>query len=313
MQTNSEQAKSLRVIGPGRAGTSLARALAEAGWRVLPPLGRGDDVRAAACDVDGEGVDLLVIATPDGTIGAVAAAVEPADRPGVAHLAGSVGLDVLLPHRRRAVIHPLVALPDADTGARALRGGAWFAVTGDEFARRVVHDLGGRSLQVADGDRVAYHAAACIASNHLVALLGQAERVAASAGVPLDAHLDLVRATVDNVATLGPAAAPARPRTRCRLGGGLRRPPRALAVDRGDVPGSDGHDRLGRLRLGGPRGRATPHPLRRRGHGRDEAPRSGRAVPRLLGREGLPATRRDPAPGARPLVPRRGRGCRDRA
>ncbi|TML91007.1 MAG: pantoate--beta-alanine ligase [Actinobacteria bacterium] len=207
MQTNSEQAKSLRVIGPGRAGTSLARALAEAGWRVLPPLGRGDDVRAAACDVDGEGVDLLVIATPDGTIGAVAAAVEPVDRTVVAHLAGSVGLDVLLPHRRRAVIHPLVGLPDADTGARALRGGAWFAVTGDELAHRVVHDLGGRSLQVADGDRVAYHAAACIASNHLVALLGQAERVAASAGVPLDALLDLVRATVDNVATLGPAAA----------------------------------------------------------------------------------------------------------
>ena len=169
---------------------------------MLPPLGRGDDVRAAAHDVD-----LLVIATPDGAIGEVAASVEPVERTVVAHLAGSVGLDVLAPHRRRAVIHPLVALPDADTGARGLRAGAWFAVTGDELALQVVRDLGGRSLPVADGDRAAYHAAACIASNHLVALLGQAERVAASAGVPLDALLDLVRATVDNVATLGPAAA----------------------------------------------------------------------------------------------------------
>ena len=201
-QQNNSQAKSLRVIGPGRAGTSLARALAEVGWRVLPPLARANDVRAAA-----HAVDLLVIATPDAAIGEVAASVEPVERTVIAHLAGSVGLEVLAPHRRRAVIHPLVALPDADTGARALRAGAWFAVTGDELAAQVVRDLGGRSLPVADADRAAYHAAACIASNHLVALLGQAERVAASAGVPLDALLGLVRATVDNVATLGPAAA----------------------------------------------------------------------------------------------------------
>ena len=199
---NLERPASLRVIGPGRAGTSLARALAEAGWRVLPPLGRGDDVRAA-----GSGVDLLVIATPDDVIAEVAASVEPVEHTVVAHLAGSVGLEVLAPHHRRAAIHPLVSLPDADTGARALRAGAWFAVTGDELALRVVRDLDGRGLPVADRDRSAYHAAACIASNHLVALLGQVERVAASAGVPLDAFLDLVRTTVDNVATLGPAAA----------------------------------------------------------------------------------------------------------
>ena len=203
----SQPARSLRVIGSGRAGTSLARALAAAGWRVLPSLGRGDDVRTAATDDLGHPLDLLVIATPDGAIGEVAAAVQPVDGTVVAHLAGAIGLDVLAPHRRRAVIHPLVALPDADTGARGLRAGAWFAVTGDELARQVVRTLDGRSLPVADGDRSAYHAAACIASNHLVALLGQAERVAASAGVPLDALLDLVRSTVDNVAALGPAAA----------------------------------------------------------------------------------------------------------
>jgi pantoate--beta-alanine ligase len=204
---NSQPPKSLRVIGPGRAGTSLARALAVAGWRLLPPLGRGDDLRAAGHDVEGQSVDLLVIATPDGAVAEVAASVEPVDHTVVAHLAGSAGLDVLAPHRRRAVIHPLVSLPDADTGARALRAGAWFAVTGDELALQVVRDLDGRSLPVADGERVAYHAAACIASNHLVALLGQVDRVAASAGVPLDALLDLVRTTVENVATLGPAAA----------------------------------------------------------------------------------------------------------
>jgi pantoate--beta-alanine ligase len=193
---------SLRLIGPGRAGTSLARALARAGWEVRPALGRHDDVRSAARDVD-----LLVIATPDAAVAAVAAAVEPVEETVVAHLAGSLGLDALSPHRRRAAIHPLVALPDPDTGARRLREGAWFAVAGDALADRVVDDLGGRRLHVADADRPAYHAAACIASNHLVALLAQVERVAAGAQVPLDAFLALVRATVDNVERLGPAAA----------------------------------------------------------------------------------------------------------
>src|SRR3954465_11799454 len=56
-------ATSLRVIGPGRAGLSLSHALSAAGWRVEAPLGRDDDVRAAA-----HGVDLLVIATPDAAV-----------------------------------------------------------------------------------------------------------------------------------------------------------------------------------------------------------------------------------------------------
>ena len=121
----------------------------------------------------------------------------------MAHLAGSLGLDVLAPHERRAAVHPLRSIP---TGATDLRG-AWFAVAGDPIAGEVVEALGGQRVEVADADRVAYHAAACIASNHLVALLGQVSRVAATAGVPLDAYLDLVRGTVDNVAALGPAAA----------------------------------------------------------------------------------------------------------
>jgi predicted short-subunit dehydrogenase-like oxidoreductase (DUF2520 family) len=131
----------------------------------------------------------------------------------VAHLAGSLGLDELAAHARRASIHPLVALPDPEVGARRLQG-AWFALAGDPFVRTVVDALGGQWFTVAEQDRAAYHAAACIASNHLVALLGQAERVGAAAGVPRDAFLDLVRATVENVAALGPARALTGPAAR---------------------------------------------------------------------------------------------------
>lgn len=187
----------LRVIGPGRAGGALLRALRDAGWTVVDPLRRDDDVTDAAA-----GIDLLVVATPDGAIAEVAAAVRPGDAV-VAHLSGSLGLDVLAPHTRRAALHPLRSIPAPETDL----AGAWFAVTGDPLAERAVVDLGGRPVAVGDDDRAGYHAAATIASNHLVALLGQVERVAASAGVPLAAYLDLVRQTVDNVERLGPAAA----------------------------------------------------------------------------------------------------------
>lgn len=191
----------VRVIGPGRAGQSLSGALAGAGWDVREPLGRADDVTGAAHDVD-----LLVIATPDGAVAEVAAAVEPVATTVVAHLSGSLGLDGLAPHARRASIHPLLPLPDPATGAARLRG-AHFAVAGDPVARQVVEALGGTAFEVADEHRAAYHAAAAIAANHLVALLGQVERVAAGAGVPLAAYLPLVEATVADVAAKGPAAA----------------------------------------------------------------------------------------------------------
>jgi len=202
-------ARRVCIVGPGRAGTSLARALAEVGgWEVLPLLGRGDDPAAAA-----EGVDLVMVATPDGEIASVARRIRPQDGTVVAHMSGSAGLDVLAPHARRASVHPLMALPTPEVGARRLRGG-WFALAGDPLGREVVEALGGRAFTVDDADRVLYHAAAVIASNHLVALLGQVERIAATVGVPFEAYLDLVSATVENVRELGPRAALTGPAAR---------------------------------------------------------------------------------------------------
>jgi predicted short-subunit dehydrogenase-like oxidoreductase (DUF2520 family) len=199
---------SFRIIGPGRAGGSLAIALERAGWTARDPLGRADDPTDAARDVD-----LVVIATPDSAVAAVAERIEPDSSTVVSHLSGALGLEALDPHPRRASIHPLVSLPNAEVGAGRLAR-AWFAVAGDPLAGEVVAALGGRALEVAEDDRARYHAAACIASNHLVALLGQVERVAGAAGVPFEAYLDLVRGTLDNVAELGPAAALTGPAAR---------------------------------------------------------------------------------------------------
>lgn len=190
-----------RVIGAGRAGGSLATALRAVGWSVDGPHGRDVDPAGATA-----GARMVVLAVPDTAVADLAASLAPGEAV-VVHLAGSLGLDALAPHARVASVHPLVSLPDPDLGARRLRG-AWFAVAGDDEATAaLVGGLGGRSFPVADEDRARYHAAAAVAANHLVALLGQVERIAASIDVPVEAYLDLARGALDNVVAVGPERA----------------------------------------------------------------------------------------------------------
>jgi predicted short-subunit dehydrogenase-like oxidoreductase (DUF2520 family) len=87
-------------------------------------------------------------------------------------------------------------------------------VAGDPIAEEMARALGGRPFAVDDAQRATYHAAACVAANHVVALLGQVERIAAAAGLDVNAFLDLSRAAIDDVARLGPAGALTGPAAR---------------------------------------------------------------------------------------------------
>ncbi len=228
----------IRILGPGRAGRSLAAALTACdGMRVVGLHGRDCPPAQAAT-----GVDVLVIATPDGAIAEVARSVEPQPGTAVLHLSGSLGLDVLAPHERRGSLHPLVPLPTPTIGAARLRSGATFAVAGDPAAGALARALGGRVVEVEEDRRAAYHAAASIAANHLVALLGQVERVAAAAGLPLDAFAGLVRSAVDDAFALGPGAALTGPAARGDWGTIARHRAVLAALDRaaGHGEGSPG-------------------------------------------------------------------------
>jgi predicted short-subunit dehydrogenase-like oxidoreductase (DUF2520 family) len=187
----------------------MASALVDTGCVLRGVLGRGDDLSGAA-----EGVDVVLIATPDAAVAAVAAAIEPVAGTVVLHLSGALGLDVLAPHGRRASLHPLMPLPSAEVGRVRLSSGITFAVAGDFMAATLGQSLGGRCIEIDDEHRAAYHAAACIAANHLVAVLGQAERVAASAGLDFDALLPLAAAAFQDVVDLGPSAALTGPAAR---------------------------------------------------------------------------------------------------
>lgn len=180
------------VVGAGRMGRALVDALP--GWE--GPFGRG---------FDGDGYDVVVLAVPDAQIARAAGAVRPGRL--VGHTAGAVGLEVLAPHEAFA-LHPLMTVPA--TGARFR--GAGTAVAGNsaaalEFATSTAHRLGMEPFEIADADRAAYHAAASIASNFLVALEDAAEHVLATTGADRRMLVPLVRAAVDNWAAFGGPAA----------------------------------------------------------------------------------------------------------
>ena len=197
----------VRIVGPGRAGQSFARAFAVSGVRA-EMLARSADVVGAARDVDA-----VLICTPDAAIAEVAASIEPGDA-AVLHCSGATTLESLATHPRHGSLHPLMALPDASTGSTRLVGGGWFAVAGDPIAGRLVAALGGRSFAVADANRARYHATAAVAANHLVALLGQVERLAASIDVSVEAFFDLAAGSFDDVRRVGATTALTGPAAR---------------------------------------------------------------------------------------------------
>jgi predicted short-subunit dehydrogenase-like oxidoreductase (DUF2520 family) len=178
------------VVGAGRLGTALAAALKAAG-----PLRRGEPISPQA--------EVVLLCVPDGQIAAAAAAVPPG--PLIGHCSGATGLEPL-GDREAFSVHPLMSVP-AGSGPEVLHG-AGAAIDAStphalEVARRLAEAAGLRPAHVAAEDRVAYHAAASIASNFLVTLEGAAERLARTAGVERELLGPLVRAAAAQWAQLG--------------------------------------------------------------------------------------------------------------
>jgi len=184
------------VVGAGRLGRAVVVGLREAGIATDGPLERG-----ARCS----DADIVLLCVPDGEIANAAAALERrANGPLVGHCSGATTLEVLAPHEAFS-LHPLMTVP-AD-GPSQLAGASAAIAGSTPHARGVAHQLalhlGLTPIDVADEDRAAYHAAASLASNFLVTLEAAAERLAADAGVDRAALVPLVRATVENWASLG--------------------------------------------------------------------------------------------------------------
>jgi predicted short-subunit dehydrogenase-like oxidoreductase (DUF2520 family) len=171
------------VIGRGRVGGSLASAAAVTGLDVRQ-VGR-DDLDAGCAEADA-----ALICVPDGEIAAVAERVA-AHAPRLrfaGHTSGATGLEALAPCTAAGAaafsLHPLQTIPDDRSpvaGSPAAIAGSGEEAIG--LARRLAEALAMRPFEVPDEARAAYHAAASIASNFLIALEESAATLLERAGV----------------------------------------------------------------------------------------------------------------------------------
>ena len=226
------------VVGAGRVGTALAVLLRRAGHVVTAVSGRDATPARAERYLPGVPVlpameaassaDLVVLGVPDDALPdtALMLAETATFRPDawVVHVSGASGLEVLAPvvaaGARRLAIHPLQTVPDVEGALERIPGSA-VAVTADDeegerLGERLALNVGGRPFRLADERRPLYHAAAVFASNYVVTAAGVAEELFRVAGVPdpRSALLSLARASLDNVARLGPADALTGPAVR---------------------------------------------------------------------------------------------------
>ena len=198
----------IAIVGRGRLGHAIAGALAAAGAEVSGPHGRG------VIPAD----DAVLLCVPDSAITEAAAALAGSASL-VGHTSGATPLSAMdsVVEAGGAVfgLHPLQTFPGDDGDSLRFQG-CGCAVSGSmasalATATGLAETLGMNPFEIDDENRAAYHAAASIASNYLVTLEAAAESVAAAAGIDRDtaraALAPLVRASVDNWARLGPAAA----------------------------------------------------------------------------------------------------------
>ena len=177
-------AAKLLVAGRGRVGRSLAGALAAAGHDAELVAARSSAKRLLQA-LDSEPGAIVFLTVPDDAVRAVAERIVSAGAglaPSVsfAHTSGALGLDALAPLARRHAVgsfHPLRSFPTPQPPLEFK--GVVVAVDGSTAGLRrrlmgLARDLGARPRIVADRDRVLYHAAAVLASNYAVALLGLA-------------------------------------------------------------------------------------------------------------------------------------------
>jgi predicted short-subunit dehydrogenase-like oxidoreductase (DUF2520 family) len=262
------------IIGAGGLARALSQALARSrevrvaiasrrpaaaaqvarGVRGVRAFSRIDDAVAAA--------SIVVLAVPDRAIAPLAKALAPM-RPSwrgvvVLHAAGAYGPELLAPLRDRSastgVFHPLAVL--GARGNATLRG-AYARIEGMPAARAAARHLcsllgltplRGQRLETPSG-RSAYHAAASLASNDLVALLAAGQGLLVRRGVPageaLSALAVLAEGALAQVRDAGLAGALTGPVAR-NDGATLSAQLRALATD--DKAAADAHRALS-LRL----------------------------------------------------------------
>lgn len=201
----------MSLVGPGRAGSSVARWLLAAGARLVAvgmrpgrPLPRwaasAGARRVGIEELAGAGEDLLLVAAPDASVPAVAAALAARRQAAVAlHLSGAMGAEALAPLRaggtQVGALHPLRAFP-RPLPSPAVARRTFLALDGDPAAlalgARLAAALGATAAPVPAQVRPLYHLAATLSAGGVVTLVTAAVGLVESLGLPPAASAGLL-------------------------------------------------------------------------------------------------------------------------
>ena len=218
------------VVGAGRVGAVLAAALREAGHEIAAVVGESHasrtriDTLLPGVRVDkptavSRACDLLLLTVPDDMLSNVVTmlAASGAIREGqyVVHTSGKHGLAVLQPAADAGAhvlaMHPAMTFTGTHVDLARLAG-CVYGVTAnpdtDDLAAKLVADLRGRLLRVAEDRRALYHAGLAHGANHLVTLVSQAMDLLRDSGAddPAATLRPLLTAALDNALEYGSAA-----------------------------------------------------------------------------------------------------------
>ncbi len=217
------------MIGPGRAGTALARALARAGHRVTAATAvsaastqrvREYFPRARLTDPAGvlHDADLVLLTVPDdvlpGLVAGLAATGAPVAGRLLAHASGAHGIRVLDPATRDGALplalHPVMTFTGRDDDVDRIKGVSFGVTAPDQLrpaAEALVIEMGGEPVFIAEENRALYHAALAFAANHIVTLVAQAADLLRAAGADNPNRMlgPLLGAALDNALRFGDA------------------------------------------------------------------------------------------------------------
>lgn len=221
------------VIGTGKVGSAVALLLNKKGHNITAVCSKNGVSSAALAKIikcaavtKPESVlkdaEIILLATPDRElsrmVNSLTASGNVREQHVFLHMSGALPAEVLRPltqyGAKAGSLHPLQACATVETALSNLPG-SFYAVQGDERAVEIafclVEDLEGFPFKIHGSDKPLYHLGACVASNYLVALVHYAVNIYKNIGLSseqaVQALMPLIKGTLNNIETMGPAKA----------------------------------------------------------------------------------------------------------